>query len=228
MSDFFEELKAKYADRKIVIAWPSPELTDYRFTHSLIEMVAQNASILNLGLANSISSRIAINRNACVEKARQLEGTDILWLDSDCKFPINGLVRLLAYDKDIVCATTRRRDNRGFPVGLPVDSKASGKLIDMKLVGFPFMLTKIKIFDAMEKPYFAEPPRKIFPDMDCMPDELVGEDEYFCHFVRKAGFQIWCDMELSTEIGHIGSEVKYIDAEYTIPVPPAVALDATL
>jgi len=228
MKDPLLEISEKYKDRKIVIAWPSHELIDYRFAHSLIELVVQNASLFSLGLANSISSRVAVNRNGCVEKARQLEATDILWIDADTKFPVNGLLRLIMHNKDIVGATTRRRDNRGFPVGLTVDPQATGKMVEMKLIGFPFMLTKMSVFDKLEKPYFAEPPRHMLPEMNCADDELVGEDEYFCHYARKAGFSIWCDAELSMEIGHVGSDVKYIEQQYSAPLPPAQPLDATL
>lgn len=224
MDETLMHLREKYANRHIVIAWPSSDRTDYRFNYSLLELICNNMPLLNIGVANAVSSRVTVNRNSCVEKARQLGGTDILWLDGDTKFPIGGLLRLLNHDKDIVCATTRRRDDRGYPVGVTMDGE-SGAMLRMKLVGFPFMLTKMHVFDKLEKPYFAEPPRKLFPEMDCAVDEVVGEDEYFCHFARKAGFDIWCDAELSTEIGHIGSDVKYIERQYTAPVPPAVPVD---
>jgi hypothetical protein len=32
----------------------------------------------------------------------------------------------------------------------------------------------------------------------------IGEDIFFCQQVQKAGYQIWCDQELSRETAHIG------------------------
>jgi GT2 family glycosyltransferase len=32
----------------------------------------------------------------------------------------------------------------------------------------------------------------------------IGEDIFFCNQVKKAGFEIWCDQELSREVAHIG------------------------
>jgi hypothetical protein len=32
----------------------------------------------------------------------------------------------------------------------------------------------------------------------------IGEDIYFCQQAQKAGFEVWCDQELSREVSHIG------------------------
>lgn len=227
MNDFLEEIREKYKNRHIVIAWPSSEIIDCRFSDALLEMVAQNLPILNLGLAHSISSRIAFNRNKCVEKAKSLGATDILFIDADTTFPTNGLIRLLGHDKDIVGATTRRRNHHGFPVGVQENESEIGKLVPMRLLGFPFMLINMKVFDKLERPYFAEMPRNKMPEMNLSPDELIGEDEYFCHMIRNAGFKVWCDMNLSTEIGHITTEVKFIEQEY-IRYPEAEKINERL
>jgi hypothetical protein len=90
----------------------------------------------------------------------------------------------------------------------------------MKFVGFPLMLTKLSVFDKLERPYFAEPPRKligVFEGKDYgmrvaeeMYHDVIPEDEYFCHQARKAGFDIWCDMQLTMEVGHVGTTVYYV------------------
>lgn len=222
-------LKEKYKDRKICVAWPSPEKTDYRFNHDMLQFATRNSHYIRTGVANRVSSRIAVNRNLLVQDARAQHATDIMWVDADTKFPINGLVRLLAYDKDIVCSTTARRQGNDMrPIGEPISKEADypgQNLWPMKFVGMPFMLTKLSVFDRLDElfiemsggkltkgkiPYFAEPPRWMVPEIDTNNDEIVGEDEYFCHFARKAGLDIWCDEELSFEIGHIGSTVYYI------------------
>ncbi len=211
--------------RKICIGYPSPEMIDYRFHTSLIEMITQTSQYVALGLTNAVSSRVAVNRNIIVDNARQLGATDILWVDSDSVFPISALLRLLMRDKDIVCATTcRRKGNDRSPVAQPVDFSTiepGQVMVKMKQIGFPFMLTRMSVFDKLDelrladdKSYFAEPPRWMMRKLGWEiegNDALVGEDEYWCQLVMKAGFDIWCDMELSMEIGHVGTTVFYIE-----------------
>ncbi len=230
--DIATAIKEKYKDRKICVAWPSPDRTDYRFNHDMMQFINQNAVNLNISLANRVSSRIASNRNGLVKDARQQGATDIMWIDGDTKFPVMGLLRLLNHDKPIVCATTARRMGNDLrAIGTPVnreEGKPGQVLFPMRWVGMPFMLTKIEIFDKLDElfisesktplekgkiPYFAEPPRWMVPDIYLdhdNDDELVGEDEYFCHYARKAGFEILCDEELSMTIGHIGTTIYYI------------------
>ncbi len=222
--------------RKIAIGYPSPELIDYRFHSSLIELITQTSQFVPLGLTNSVSSRIAVNRNTIVQNARLLGATDILWIDSDSVFPISSLIRLLVHDKDIVCATTcRRKGASREPVALPLnfaEVKPGDKLVRMKQIGFPFMLTKMAVFDkldesglAPDKCYFAEPPRDMMRKAGWdLPgtDALLGEDEYWCELVLKAGFDIWCDMELTMEIGHVGSDVFYVKQDQVQSVTASV------
>lgn len=221
--------------RKIAIAYPSPELIDYRFHSSLIELITQTSQFVPLGLTNAVSSRIAVNRNTIVDNARLLGATDILWIDADSMFPVSSLLRLLMHQKDIVCATTcRRKGTDRSPIALPVDIASiqpGQKLVSMKQIGFPFMLTSMKVFDkldelglAPDRSYFAEPPRWMMRKLDWPvggEDALVGEDEYWCYLVRLAGFEIWCDMELSMEIGHVGTTVFYIEQNQQ-PAPARV------
>lgn len=220
-----ELLPLDFKDRKIGIGFPSPDLISVEFHNSLIQLITQSSQFIQLGLTNAVSSRIAVNRNIIVENARTLGATDILWIDSDSVFPVQSLMQLLIHDKDIVCATTcRRKGNDRSPVALPLDISSvqpNQKLIKMKQVGFPFMLTKMSVFDkldelglAPDKSYFAEPPRWMMRKDGWTvegTDALVGEDEYWCHLAMKAGFDIWCDMELSMQIGHIGTKVYYIE-----------------
>lgn len=227
--------------RKICIGYPSPERVDYRFHSSLIELITQTSQYVPLGLTNAVSSRIAVNRNIIVENARQLGATDILWIDTDSVFPISGLMRLLMHNKDIVCATTcRRKGVNREPVALPLDLASIQPyqtLVKMRQIGFPFMLTSIKVFDKLDelnlapitdsrqRAYFAEPPRWMMKNLgwDILGDDaLVGEDEYWCQLVLKAGFDIWCDMELSMEIGHVGSDVFYIENKENSEIPSKI------
>ncbi len=228
-----------FSNRKIAIGFPSPDLISVEFHNSLIQLITQTAQFISLGLTNSVSSRIAVNRNTIVENARMLGATDILWIDSDSSFQPHALMQLLMHDKDIVCATTcRRKGNDRSPIALPIDFASlepNQKMVKMKQIGFPFMLTKMSVVDkldelglAPDKCYFAEPPRWMMraQGLDVEGDDaLLGEDEYWCNLVLRAGYDIWCDMELSMQIGHIGSQVYYIE---NASVAGEVKVDETL
>jgi len=222
--------------RKIAIAFPSPDTIPVEFHHCLMQMITNTAQYVSLGLTNSASSRIAKNRISIVENARQMGATDLLFIDSDSVFPVHSLVTLLMHDKDIVCATTcRRKGNDKSPVAVPVDYASitpHQRLVKMRQVGFPFMLIKMAVFDKLDelgvapnKTYFAEPPRWMankFLGWDVKgDDELFGEDEYFCQLVLRAGYDIWCDMALSMNIGHIGLSVNFIENPKE-PIPAKV------
>lgn len=215
---------------KIAIGFPSPERFDHRFSKDLLDIIFHNWIDYDLYPLNPVSSRIVLNRNTIVKDAQRVKADYLLWIDSDTRFPHNGLKRLLAHNKDVVCATTSRRmgEHRG-PAAYPMDVKAVQpfqKLVDMRFVGFPFMLTKMSVYDKLEKPYFAEPPRRManifeakeYIGAEELFNDVVPEDEYFCHNLRAAGFDIWCDMELTMEIGHIGTTVYYVKS----PLPEGV------
>jgi hypothetical protein len=222
-----------FKDRKVCVAFPSPDLVHVDFCNDLMQLVTQSSQFVKLGLTNANSSRIADNRNTIVEHARQLACTDILWIDADTKFPISGLMHLLMHDKDIVCATTcRRKGTSRAPVATPLDYSTitpQQKLIQMRFIGFPFMLTRMTVFDKMDEMglapdnvYFSEAPRWMMRKAGWNIEGdagLVAEDEYWCYLARKAGFEIWCDMELSMAIGHLGYDCFYIQNSGQEAVP---------
>lgn len=215
------------AKLKVMIGYPSPGMTDFGFEQDKLNLIMHNWLDYDLHVRNSVSSRITMNRNNIVKDAIDagLKGDDrILWIDADTKFPHSGLKALIAHDKDVVCATTSRRvgEDRS-PACYPMDIgsiQPFQQLVPMRIMGLPFMLTKMSVFEKLRAPYFAEPPRWMMDeiygadatgyqyqerDQDVMP-----EDEYFCWQLRKAGFEILCDMQLSMQIGHVGRTVYYI------------------
>ena len=220
----YESTVIDYKQFRICVGVPSPERTDHRFNAALLKLLLRNAGVVgDLGLVNTIGSRIAKNRNGIVENALNSNCTHIMWIDADSQFPFSGMIRLLRWQKDIVCATTCLRDGSDSrplcdllnPETIDYDQP----LLPIKNVGFPFMLTKIDVFKTLQPPFFAEPPywmmKQTFPELrdDLHPvqdHELMGEDVYFCTMARKAGWKIWLDTTLSMEIGHVGSKVYYI------------------
>jgi len=186
-------------DRKVLIAIPSGDMVHARFVTSLINMLASSRDCEIL-YCNQISSRIADNRNELVKFAQKANCTHILFIDADMTFPANGLITLLAHDRDIVGATTcKRQEGDESPIGLVAHSEdeiTNKRLTEMAVMGFPFMLVKTDVFARLGVPYFAEP-------FDA-EGNLIPEDTFFCEHARAAGYSIWCDIELSARMGHLG------------------------
>lgn len=123
----------------------------------------------------------------------------LLMIDSDMIFPMNALDRLLAHDVDIVGADYRRRrtpyDRLGISVN-PMPEDARG-LHEMQMIPFGFILIKRKVFMTLPRPYFVRPYKE---------NGASTEDIYFCNNARQAGFKVWCDMDLTREVYHLGQQ----------------------
>jgi hypothetical protein len=123
------------------------------------------------------------------------------------KFPIDAPVRLLARNKDIVGANYRRRrfPNPNFTgmSGKPgtfvefhtTDNSPSMELIDVLPHGL--VLCKREVYEKIPHPHYLQ---EYVPELNLE----IGEDIYFCQQAQKAGYEIWCDQELSREVSHIG------------------------
>lgn len=187
---------------KVLIAVPSGDLVQARWVSSLVGMLAAQIEDTEIFYGNQISSRITENRNGLVKIAQEQGHTHILFVDADMQFPPSALGELLSHDKDIVGATAcHRKEGDGRAIGIPVDmdrgfNVGTERLIRMQMMGLPFTLIKMSVFDKLAKPYFAEP----FDEQG----DVVPEDNYFYINCARAGFDIWCDNALSMQMGHLG------------------------
>ena len=168
---------------------------------------------------------IDYNRNQLVDVALQNDSSHLLFIDSDIQFPLDGLDRLLAHDKDIVGGYyNTRRGN--CPVRVkgkctcPVSSDSSfgtaptshaagcmdGKLVTPEPLPetlFPchvlptgFMLIKLECLKQLSKPYFATLTHE---------KGTIGEDVFFCKKSTDAGLELYCDP--SFKLGHVGKHI---------------------
>ena len=199
---------------KVTIGVPSGDHIHARFATSLIGLILSSKGI-EVNYINFMSSRITMNRSEIVKFAQEHKSSHLLFIDSDMTFPSNALLELLNWDKDIVAATAcKREEGLQQPIGIPFDSNeamTNKRLIKMRFVGMPFMLIKTSVFDQFKKPYFAEP-------IDENGD-LIPEDNFFCMKALEAGFDIWCDLGLSMNIGHLGTK-EYKIAPVQQPAKP--------
>lgn len=164
----------------------------------------------------------AAQRNICVEAVRRAGGIDyILFSDSDMVGPADALTRLLSHGKDIACATYVRRGEPFDTLGVAYEQTAPIKvdtgLLRMRKIPTGLLLVKMSVFDKLSKPYFFNEPSE--------HDEsgLGGEDYYFSDKAHEAGFEMWCDVDLSKQIGHMFEYCLRPTEEAVVKVGEAIA-----
>lgn len=213
---------------RVAVCVPSGEDIKAEFATAMFKLIVQNKVPLT-HIFNKVSSRISFNRNGLVEQALATDATHVLFIDADMVFPVDGLIRLLNHDLDIVGATASRRSDDDEAIGCTYDGSrlsVPSSPVKMLWMGLPFMLIKREVFEKMEAPWFAEPPWKLMAEVhgveitpqitrkvlghDAYLDGIVPEDQYFCMMAQKVGFDVWCDIELSMEMKHYGSKAYQI------------------
>lgn len=190
----------------IAIGLPSGDMVHKNHALSLAAMAFSYG--MKLTLLDSRSSIITNARNECVKQA-QLNNADYLFfIDSDVCFPNHALVRLLSHKLDIVGATYHRRVPPFDVLGRTLtEGPTEVKTGLLEMAGLPtgLLLIKMRVFDKIKRPYF----RLIHTEeSEGLPEgDTLGEDYYFCNKMREAGVKMWCDVDLSYSVGHVGQWV---------------------
>lgn len=203
---------------KVAVCLPTFDHVHTGFAMSLAMLCSANHA--RLTLINHRSSLIHKARDLLIVEALKTDPDYILFLDSDLRFPAWTLGRLLSHGKDIVGASYIRRTppHELLVKILPGTEQmvVNGGLHEVALVPTGCLLVKADVFKRMSRPYFRSPSFEngdSTPEMlrDYLPDDMrpvtVGEDTFFCAAARSAGYQIWLDVDLTADIGHIGERV---------------------
>lgn len=121
----------------------------------------------------------------------------ILFIDSDMTFPADALNRLLDHDLDIVGCDYRMRASPFERIGTyePHMIQPDEGLAERTLLGLGFLLVKRRVFEKLPSPWF----QRVYEGRI-----FRTEDLFFCKNAIEAGFQIWCDLDLSKQVDHIG------------------------
>lgn len=191
----------------IAIGVPSFDtvMTDFAFAMSAMTMMTRG----RIGLISGRSSIVCSARNNIVEAAQKMGAEWLLMVDSDMIFPSNTLERLLAHKKDIVGAVYRRRVGEFELLGTPAVGDqliVNGALAEMAIIPTGCILIRMSVFDKFAKPYFRF-------EFDEVKGRTIGEDVLFCRMARERGFTVWCDVALSNEVGHVGIQTVWTNAE---------------
>lgn len=157
-----------------------------------------------ISLCTVEGSMVSEQRERIVRQClREKRLTHLLFIDSDMKFPMNTVHRLLAHDKDFVAANCTTRNEPIVEVAHDLDGKrlpSRGKkgLQEIQHVGLAVALLRLEPLKRLRPPLFLQ---------DWVPSlqTYCGEDVYFLQKLREVGLQLWIDHDLSQEVYHIGS-----------------------
>lgn len=179
--------------------------------------------LLKYNIKNNIDTEIFYDYGTLISHQREFlainaikwGATHILWLDSDMYFPENIAEMLLSHNKDVVCGNYMTRKPPHFSVALTksldeidindnnnfIEINHTGaqeeSLIEVKLIGMGCMLTDIKIFKNVPRPWF---------EIKSKENSLsyINEDAYFCNKIGQYGYKIFVDDKVSISLKHIG------------------------
>jgi len=192
----------------VMILVPAMEMVNAEFAQHLA-MASANlvANGIRINCAFNIGSVITIARRNLTDIFLKSDFEYAWWVDSDMKFPIDTPVRLLKRGVPFVGANYRRRrfPNPGFTgmMGQPgsfrelITDDNSPAMEQVDVLPHGCVLTHRSIYEKVPQPHYLQ---EFVPEMNLE----IGEDIYFCRKAKAAGFQVWCDHELSREIAHIG------------------------
>lgn len=193
---------------KVAVCVPCRDQVCAGFSFDLANLVGFHAAAgMKIGLYHSPGTLIADQRVNLAKKAIEEGATDLLWIDSDMRFPKDALHRLLGRGKTIVGANyaTRRipvkttalvLGDEGW-IHIPTRKDSTG-LEAVTAVGMGLMLTSADVFKDLADPWFHigySTKNAIF----------LGEDVSFCMQAAKKGHTTYIDHDLSKEVKHIGS-----------------------
>lgn len=198
-------------------AYNSQLHTDY--LHSIISFYERKLPFAVMSLGNE--SLITRARNTILSYFYRAENfTHLLFLDSDIHLHADGLVRLLAHEKDAIGAAVALKGynaETGKPVyntGKLIEDKGSG-LITTDRVGTAVLMLSRKAVDALVRhaidngdTYMGNPHTRgdsvddtkmydIF-QTGVIDGEYLSEDYWVCKTLRELGFDIYVDTNVQT------------------------------
>lgn len=156
---------------------------------------------------------IANQRHELVLSAMEWGATHVLFIDSDIEFTPHHVSALLSRNKKIVGAayskrvppyiTTAWSDIDNWNTWIKV-SEYEDDLIKVDAMALGFCLIDISVFDEVRKPWF---------QLGYYNGEYTGEDIEFFRKVKDSQIEIWLDIAVTKELGHLGTYAFKVDSD---------------
>jgi len=178
----------------IALGMPSAGVVNCITAAALAALAVRVASTHSAPMIITPTGRIEQNRNACAGAAVDYDCRYLLFLDADMNFPYDTFSRLVAHDVDIVGCNAAGRVS-----GKPVFPYEGEGLKGVPAIGMAVTLIRVEVFKALRRPWFISPQREEGRN------DLISSDINFCNMAGAEGFQIYCDLDLSKEIGHFST-----------------------
>lgn len=162
---------------------------------------------------------ITAARNSLVRMFLETDCTDLIFVDTDLWFEDNALLKLMQWDRDIVCGVYPKKKEEAEFAARPFINNDTGKLVVDSLNGLisldagPTGLMRIQryVLEKMVKSYpnleyGTDSGELVYDFFECVRKDKVwwGEDYAFCHKARDVGFTIWCEPNI--DFIHIGTK----------------------
>ena len=181
-------------------------LSPTAFALHLLGCYTQTAQILPIIMMGQDPAQ-ARNQMAAAFMEQKIDGRQVeamLFVDSDMLFPPSTLDRLFAHDLDIVAADYRQRAHPFGKIGWPLEGLTDppGGLVERVALGLGVMMIRRRVFETVPRPWFA----RIYSGETQANAGVMTEDYYLCLKAREHGFKVWCDLDITKEVMHIGEQ----------------------
>jgi len=216
--------------RKVLIATPSFDgRVDVWCATAIVDAVriAQSQGIFLHPIFLSYDALIQRARNDLIGIAVEGEYDDMIFVDSDIEFHSTWIMNLLDSPEDVIGGTYRKKTDAAEIYAIKTKNlKVQNGLIKVESLGAGFLKLSSKAFKALwnsSQLYHNEGKiRRMVFNIDIVNDELVSEDVVMCSKLRKLGFDIWLNPEMTCcHIGtkkYFGNIANYIQRLQTQPV----------
>lgn len=177
-------------------------------------------AIVNQKVEDSAGS-YDISLNNATELSKAMDVDYIFFLGPDMVVPRDVMRRLIKHEKDIVGATYLRTvEPHGLVVKTlgdqPVDVEHG--LAEVEVLPVGCLMVRVEALKKLKRPYFR--PVVIEEDVDKQVLPAIAPSyQGFCELARAAGLQVFCDIDLSREVEHVGEAKFKLQQEQ----PPAEA-----
>ena len=184
---------------KVSIATPSLNgTTGAQFTRSMIDTVKALtlAGVEAQWRVLSFCNFIDAARNQMVREFLVTDYTDLVFIDDDMGWSVDGFLRMLTRDVDVVGAICPRRKDGEWNVNLLRDASGSriefDGLIECAYVGTGIMRIRRPALAAMSRWF----------DAAWEGNRKIGEDVWFCREWRRLGGRVWAEPDIT--VTHAG------------------------